>query len=335
MTLIEQIAHDDTLNEAYAWVCHSRKKSHPNNSVWHLRFHWDHIKPRIQQQLRQGKYTFSPCKACKIDCHSIGVWQAEDALVQKAMSLVLAKALQPYLSKQCYHPKGHGGVKQAVMKVALNCGCYVHVVKSDVKSYYASIKHDLLIKQLQCFINDGMVLDLIKQFLHHLDDVNGELFLTEQGISKGSSLSPLLGAIALSDLDNRLSAFAEKHQLLYIRFMDDWVVLTRTKRQLRKAVRLMNQVLNTLHMEKAPDKTFIGRIAKQFDFLGYRLGPSAGLGVLLAKNTLINHRDKCLRLYEQAAPVEVVEAYVKRWWIWVRSGVVLRDGLAVGVGCLG
>ena len=34
-----------------------------------------------------------------------------------------------------------------------------------------------------------------------------------------------------------------------------------------------NQTLNELKVEKHPDKTFIGRIAKGFDFLGYSFEP--------------------------------------------------------------
>jgi len=34
---------------------------------------------------------------------------------------------------------------------------------------------------------------------------------------------------------------------------------------------IVNQTLNELKVEKHPDKTFIGRIAKGFDFLGYSL----------------------------------------------------------------
>ncbi|MCX4029628.1 reverse transcriptase/maturase family protein [Spartinivicinus marinus] len=331
MSLIHQLASDEIIDEAFEWLCKSRKNSHYNNSVWHCRFHWQAIKPIIQKQLIAGDYRFSPCKACKIDGHSIGVWNAQDALVQKAMTLVLTKRLKPSISPCCFHLKGHGGAKAAVMKVALHCSRYTHVMKSDVKSYYASIDHAILIEQLRRVMNDEVVLDLITQFLNHLDDVNAELFFVEKGITKGSSLSPLLGALFLTELDNQLTSHAKKHNLVYVRFMDDWVLLTKTKRQLRTGVKLMNQVLSVLKMEKAPDKTFIGRITKGFNWLGYRLGPSAGLGVLLAEKTLTNHRDKQLRLYEQAASVEAVKMYIKRWWQWVRSGVKLDGALE---GCL-
>ena len=41
--------------------------------------------------------------------------------------------------------------------------------------------------------------------------------------------------------------------------------------------------------------------------------------------------DKVSRLYEQGADVVRIEAYLKRWWQWVRSGV---DGVLRVVACL-
>ena len=39
----------------------------------------------------------------------------------------------------------------------------------------------------------------------------------------------------------------------------------------KKAVCLVNQVLNNLKVEKHPEKTFSGRASNGFDFLGYHL----------------------------------------------------------------
>ena len=49
-------------------------------------------------------------------------------------------------------------------------------------------------------------------------------------------------------------------RLFYRRFMDDFIVLTTTRRKLKRAVKAVNQRLDALKLEKHPDKTFIGRI---------------------------------------------------------------------------
>ena len=91
----------------------------------------------------------------------------------------------------------------------------------------------------------------------------------EQSISLGCPLSPLLGALFLDVLDRRMEAAG----LCYGRFMDDWLVLAPTRWKLRDAIKRVNQTLAELKVEQHPDKTFIGRICRGFEFLGYRIHP--------------------------------------------------------------
>ena len=56
--------------------------------------------------------------------------------------------------------------------------------------------------------------------------------------------------------------------------MDDVILLAPKRWKLRRVVRVVNQVLTGLRLEKAPAKTFIGRVERGFDFLGFRLSPS-------------------------------------------------------------
>ncbi len=82
------------------------------------------------------------------------------------------------------------------------------------------------------------------------------------------------------------------------------------------------QALGSLNLEKHPDKTFIGRIERGFDFLGYHFGP-AGLSV--AVKSVEQFVARATRLYEQE-PGEAFASsrlglYVKRWLRWTRGGV--------------
>ncbi len=167
-----------------------------------------------------------------------------------------------------------------------------------------------------------MILALIGNMLSRLDDVNGELFHAEKGITKGNPLSPLLGGLYLRQLDQTMSDYCETRGLIYKRFMDDWIILCHTRNQLRTVVRLMNEVLEQVKMTKHPYKTYIGRIKDEgFDFLGYRLASKAVNGLTLAWKTWANHRAKLAQLYEQGASQDCIAGYVKRWLCWVRSGV--------------
>ncbi len=61
------------------------------------------------------------------------------------------------------------------------------------------------------------------------------------------------------------------------------LVLATTLWKIRKAVKVVNEVLGSLCLLKHSDKTFIGRIEKGFDFLGYHFSPD---GLCVAKKTV-------------------------------------------------
>ena len=112
--------------------------------------------------------------------------------------------------------------------------------------------------------------------------------------------------------------------------MLDWVVLPPSRWKLRRAIKAVNEVMAELRVEKHPDTTFIGWIARGIDFLGYWFS-SSGLGV--AKKTVERMLEKVSQLYEHKACRVRIETYLKHWWRWVLSGVdgVLRTGDRTGI----
>ncbi len=82
-----------------------------------------------------------------------------------------------------------------------------------------------------------------------------------------------------------------------------------------------------LSLEKHPDKTFIGRIERGFDFPAYHFSPA---GVTVAKQTIANFIEKASRLYEQerraGSAVSPLEMYVRQWLRWARAGASDRKG---------
>ncbi len=244
---------------------------------------------------------------------------ARDSLMLKAMAMVLAKRLP--ISPRCTHVKGHGGGKAAVREVASHLTDNRFVFRTDVKSYYASIDHFILLDQLASYINERPVLNLLGQYLRRRADRGGMFWEYERGISLGCPLSPLIGAFFLKALDDAMA----KLGLFYVRFMDDWLIMSPTRWRLRNAVKIVNQVLVALRLEKHAGKTFIGRIDRGFDFLGYRFSPS---GIAAAKETIRKFVDRATQLYEHERgrvddPSPFGE-YVRRWLGWVDGGFNFR-----------
>ena len=312
---IERVASDEILDIAFDWVCKRRIHYSHNSDIWDLRLNWQEIKPKIQQALVSGDYTFSALKEIRTDSDIIELWCATDALVLKALAIVLGEHLNDTISEQCHHVQGRGGTKQAIRNTMNVLAPGSYVMKSDVKGYYASMDHEVLFGLAEQHIPDRFVLLLIRQYLNRTVCFGENYKEITRGISLGCPLSPLMGALYLKPLDDAL----EKSGLFYARFMDDWVIIAPNRWKLRKAVYRVNQVLNALKVEKHPDKTFIGRADKGFDFLGYHFEPGS---LTPSNHTVKKHVERISRLYEQGAEKNRIRQYVRRWVIWLQAGVV-------------
>jgi hypothetical protein len=325
VTFLDQLASDEVLDAGYDWLCRRRRDYSANADVWAFRRCWLREKEKIKTELLAGDYRFKLLtRITREDGEETDLWCARDALVLKALALVLAKALPA--SPRCTHLKGHGGPKHAVREVRDHLAANRFALRTDVKSYYASIDHLLLLDQLAVHVKDRRVLNLIGQYLRRTSERGGSFWDYEKGISLGCPLSPLIGAFFL----HRLDVVMERLGLFYVRFMDDVLVLVRSRWQLRRAVKVVNQALGALSLEKHPDKTFVGRIVRGFDFLGYHFGPA---GPTVAKKTIAKFIEKASRLYEQERsailPVTALEMYVRRWVRWANGGSVIPRIVAV------
>ena len=92
----------------------------------------------------------------------------------------------------------------------------------------------------------------------------------------------------------------EKLDIVYKRYVDDFIVMAKTKHKLRKAVKTVKKILNSLHLVEHPDKTdyrnFNNQNAKSFDFLGVKISHK---GVIAIKDkTKNNFVIKINQLYE-------------------------------------
>lgn len=167
---------------------------------------------------------------------------------------------------------------------------YRFVFKTDVQDYYASISQETLLEQLARHVPDRTLLNYLWQIIHRSVESGGNYRDLNQGISRGCSISPILGALYLKCLDLEMG----ERQVFYVRYMDDILVLSPTRWQNRKAVKTLNAAFDELRLTKHPDKTFVGRIEKGFDFLGYHFGDGP---LRLAAQTVRKHVERLLRLY--------------------------------------
>jgi len=132
-----------------------------------------------------------------------------------------------------------------------------------------------------------------------------------------------MGALYLYPLDKALDAIPG---VKYLRFMDDWIILAESRWKLRRAVRIMNQVLADLELEQHPDKTFIGKVSQGFDFLGVDFYPEkeerpSRVSKERLQEKLQRHFSHAARLYEQGRlkSLETIERYLSHWLRWSKG----------------
>ncbi len=72
---------------------------------------------------------------------------------------------------------------------------------------------------------DVLVCGLVWQYMRRTICYGGNYWDVRRGISLGCPLSPLMAALYLKPLDDRM----EELELFYARFMDDWIIIAPTR----------------------------------------------------------------------------------------------------------
>jgi len=137
VTWMEHICSDEILDAAFDWVCERRRDYSANNDVWDLRMRWTEIKPQLQADLLAGRFRLGAVERFGGDGdeEQREVWSAIDALVLKAVTIVLTETLGPELSERCFHLAGRGGAKAAVREVCRKVKQFPFVFRTDVSGH--------------------------------------------------------------------------------------------------------------------------------------------------------------------------------------------------------
>lgn len=139
-------------------------------------------------------------------------------------------------------------------------------LKADIKHYFEEVDHKTLINIIKRKVRDKKVIWLIKRVIERERE-------RHESISKGMPLGNLTSQFFANVYLNELDYFV-KHKLrtkYYIRYVDDFVILHRSKNQLGNWKKEINNFLRRkLRIELHKDKSRIIYLSHGVDFVGFR-----------------------------------------------------------------
>jgi len=145
------------------------------------------------------------------------------------------------------------------------------VLKCDVKKFFDSINHQVLLKLLGNKINDSDTMWLLKEIIGSFSTKKSDLF-TQLGVPIGNLTSQLFANVYMNEFDQFM-----KHQLKvkhYARYTDDFVIVSTNRKYLSNLLTPIRLFLkNQLTLELHPSKISIRKCSYGVDFLGYTVLP--------------------------------------------------------------
>ncbi|MDP3974112.1 MAG: reverse transcriptase domain-containing protein [Candidatus Daviesbacteria bacterium] len=173
-----------------------------------------------------------------------------------------------YDSYSCRDNKGsHKAVTRLaifIRKISKNYTGNCFVLKLDVKKFFANVNQTILFDCIKKRVEDPDLLCLIKNILGS--------FSNNTGIPIGNLTSQIFANIYLNELDQFVKhVLKEKY---YIRYCDDFTIVSPTKRHLENLIPQIETFLNEkLRLSLHEGKIVIRKYTQGVDFLGYIIMP--------------------------------------------------------------
>jgi len=278
--LFKKLISIENLQDAY-W----KSKKHKSNSPAVIKFekHWQLHLAKLHKELKIRLYKPKPLKSFILrdpKTRTICVSEFKDRIVHHVLVNILQPIFEPRFIYDSYASRKNKGTLPALKrlyiflrKVTKN-GKQIHnfrnsndiqgfALKADIKHYFETVDHKILLNIISKRIKDNGVLWLTKLILNnHNTKIHGK------GMPLGNWTSQFLANIYLNELDQYI-----KHELkakYYLRYVDDFVILHHNKNILIKYEKQIKTFLHTLKLELHPDKCKIIPLKRGILFLGFK-----------------------------------------------------------------
>lgn len=312
---------------------------------------------KLWNRLTSGSYFPQPVKQVEIpkgngDIRKLGVPTLLDRIAQQVIKHHLEMQVEPLFHNSSFGYRPNRNCHDAVKKAERNSLNHDFAIDLDIKSFFDSIDHDLMMKAVSHYCKDKWVLLYVERWLKAGVVIKeGNAIKTDMGTPQGGVISPLLANIFLHvTFDKWMDK--EHPEKPFERYADDIVVHCKTEKQARYVLKCISERLRSCKLQLNADKTKIVNLrgksekkyARSYDFLGFTIRPNysyfKGKGVLMPATFISKtskkamfRRFKAMAIHKRRKPLKeiakaltpiirgIINYYHRFWdghmyWVW-------------------
>lgn len=262
-------------NISSAWF-EFRKGKTSRRDVQYFEYTLEDSMFNLHEELVSGSYKSHPYSQFRISDPKprlISKASVRDRLLHHALYRMLYPAFDGVFmfdSFSCRDGKGthkaFARLQTLIRRVSVNYRKPCFALKCDIRKFFDSVDHVILLRLLKDRLKDERLLALLTQIIDSFSVKQGK------GMPIGNLTSQLFANIYLDPLDKFV-----KHQLKashYVRYADDFLFLADTEEELMGYfVEVVRFLRDNLKLELHPNKISLRKLSWGIDFVGYVARP--------------------------------------------------------------
>jgi RNA-directed DNA polymerase len=247
---------------------------------------------QLWNRLSSGSYFPKPVREVSIPKANgskriLGIPTVSDRIAQQVIKAYLEPRLEATFQDNSYGYRPQKSAHDALEAVRNNVRYYAWVIDMDIKSFFDEVDHELLLKALDCHVEEQWVKMYIKRWLEVPSQTQDGTLKTKEGkgTPQGGVISPLLSNLYLHYV---LDKWLSKHYpgVAFVRYADDVIVHCDNEHEAKQLLEALRARLQECKLRLNEEKTKLvycqdyrrktrKDYVKKFDFLGYTFKPQS------------------------------------------------------------